>query len=197
MQGHTSSSDTLLADEGDTLLLNPYDVLKDALIKKTAATDEQNLRVLLAGVELGDRTPAQLLRHMTQIQGKQAVNESILKELWLQILPGDIRKVLSVVDKDTTLPKLAELADQVFSCYGTKPSPSVQSVVMNSNTQTDFEALKQQVLKLSLQISRISAKLTHHSRSNSCSHPKRSRSFFNRDESTWICRYHRKFGSKA
>ncbi|KER29490.1 hypothetical protein T265_03870 [Opisthorchis viverrini] len=94
--------------------VNPYDILKDGLIKRTAATDEQKLRVLLAGVELGDRNPAQLLRHMTRLQGKQAVNESILKELWLLNLLGDIRKVLSVVDKDTTLPKLAELADQSY-----------------------------------------------------------------------------------
>ncbi|KER20162.1 hypothetical protein T265_11227 [Opisthorchis viverrini] len=68
---------------------------------------------------------------------------------------------------------------------------------MTSNTQTDAEALKQQVSELSLQISQISAKLTHRSRSTSRSHPTRLRSSYNRDESTWICRYHRKFGSKA
>ncbi|OON18247.1 hypothetical protein X801_05902 [Opisthorchis viverrini] len=120
-------------------------------------------------MELGDRTPAQLLRHMTQPPGEQA-------ELWLQNLPGDIRKVFSVVNKDTVLPKLAELAE--------KPSPSVQSVAMTSNTQTDVKAPKQQVSELSLQISQICAKLTHRSRSTSRSHPTRSRSFFNRDEST-------------
>ncbi|OON16520.1 hypothetical protein X801_07667, partial [Opisthorchis viverrini] len=122
--------------------VNPYDVLKDVLIKRTAAADEQNLRVSLAGVELGDRTPVQLLRHMTQLQGKQAVNESILKELWLQNLPEDIRKPLSVVDKDNA-DKIGRI-DQAFSCYGTKRYPSVQSVAMIANTQTDFEALKQQ-----------------------------------------------------
>ncbi|OON16742.1 hypothetical protein X801_07434, partial [Opisthorchis viverrini] len=91
--------------------VNPHEVIKNDLIKKTPATDEQNLRVLTASVEIGDRTRAQLLRHMTQLQGKQAVNESIPKELWLQNLPGYIRKILSVVDKDRTLPKLADLAD--------------------------------------------------------------------------------------
>lgn len=176
--------------------LNPYDTLKSALINRTAATDEQNLRVLLAGVEMGDRTPSQLLRHMTQLQGNQTVNEAILKELWLQNLPADIRKVLSIVDKDTTMLKLAELADQVFSCYGAKASTSIQAVASTSPC-SEIETLKQQFSDLSLQLAKVTAILTERPRSTSRSRSVNRRMPFRRDTSTIICRYHRRFGSKA
>ena len=42
----------------------PYDRLKAVFLKRTTTSDEVRLQQLLAGVELGDRTPSQLLRHM-------------------------------------------------------------------------------------------------------------------------------------
>ena len=73
---------------------------------------------LLSGIDMGDRTPSQLLRHMTQLMGKRTLNEPILKELWLQNLPPDMRTVPAVVHKDTALENLAQLADQIHASYG-------------------------------------------------------------------------------
>ncbi|CAI2737500.1 unnamed protein product, partial [Dicrocoelium dendriticum] len=48
-------------------LESPYDKLKAAILKRTTASDETRLQQLLSGVELGDRTPSQLLRHMRSL----------------------------------------------------------------------------------------------------------------------------------
>ena len=40
---------------------NPYDVLKEQLVKQTAASEQQRLQQLLSSEELSDRKPTQLL----------------------------------------------------------------------------------------------------------------------------------------
>ena len=49
---------------------NPYATLKEELIKRTAASEQQ----LFNAEELGDRKPSQLLRHMQQLLGDKANN---------------------------------------------------------------------------------------------------------------------------
>ena len=93
---------------------NAYDILKQEVINRMAASDEQNLRTLLSGEELGDRTPSQHLRRLRQLQGERYTNDQILRELWLQSLPQDIVRVVAVVEQDTSLEKLAVIADQVY-----------------------------------------------------------------------------------
>ncbi|KER19191.1 hypothetical protein T265_15624, partial [Opisthorchis viverrini] len=55
-----------------------------AIIKRTATSDEANLQRLPAGVELGDLTPSQLLRHMQSLACGKSFDDTILKPLWLQ-----------------------------------------------------------------------------------------------------------------
>ena len=40
---------------------NPYDVLKEQLVKQTATSEQRRLQQLLSSEELGDRKPTQLL----------------------------------------------------------------------------------------------------------------------------------------
>lgn len=177
---------------------DPYTALKDAVIARTAVSDEKNLRTLLSGIELGDRTPSQLLRHMKQLMGKRSASEPILKELWLQNLPADMRTVLAVVHKDNTLESLAELADQVHASYGSRPSASIQPVTADSDLKREFEVLRQEFSALRLELNSLRSQITQHRPRSRSRTPARSPEPTSSKRNTvFICRFHRKFGSAA
>ena len=84
---------------------NPYDVLKEKLIKRTAASEQRRVQQLLTAEELGDRKPTQLLRRMQQLLGDMPglPNGTFLREPFLQRLPSNARMVLASVGRDTPL----------------------------------------------------------------------------------------------
>ena len=176
---------------------DPYTSLKEALISRTAVSDEQNLRTLLSGIDMGDRTPSQLLRHMTQLMGKRALNEPILKELWLQNLPPDMRTVLAVVHKDTALENLAQLADQVHASYGSRATPSIQPVITDLDLKREFESLRRDFAALSLQLNSLTRQISRQRSRSRSKTPARPDKNSNSKAPVYICHYHRKFGSAA
>ena len=109
---------------------NSYDKLKDQLVRRTAASEQRRLQKLFNSEELGDCKPSQLLRRMQQLLGEKAAttDRSLLKELFLQRLPVNIRMVLTSTGDFTSLEDLAQLADKVAV-------PSVSPVSTN-----DFNA---------------------------------------------------------
>jgi hypothetical protein len=173
---------------------NPYDAIKSMIIKRLASSEDQNLRKLLAGIELGDRTPSQLLRHMSSMTSEATNNETLIRELWLQALPRHLCTPLSVVDKDTPLTKLAELADQVHESCNSRVISQVQSTP--PDLLQELTAIRDQYQKLSLQV----ATLTR-SRSNVRNNVKgRQRSPSLRSKSNehdGLCWYHRRYGVNA
>ena len=112
----------LLQPPADT----PYDVLRAQLIKRTAASKQRRLCQLFTAEELGDRTPSQLLRRLQQLLGAAArpnPDNTFLRELFLQWLPGHVRMVLAS-SEDMPLEALATLADKVMEVA----SPSISSI---------------------------------------------------------------------
>ncbi|VDP19149.1 unnamed protein product [Echinostoma caproni] len=91
----------------------PYTQLKEALIIRTAVSDERRLNELFGDHEVSDRTPSQLLRHMRQLHGTRLLEDSILIQLWLNRLTPRIREVLSVVSS-SSLDAMALAADKMF-----------------------------------------------------------------------------------
>ena len=95
---------------------NHYDKLKGQLIKQTSASEQKLLQQLLNVEELGDHKPSQVLRHMQQLLGDKSssIDQSCLREMFLQRLPANIRIILASIPDTTGLEDLAQLADKIM-----------------------------------------------------------------------------------
>ena len=132
---------------------DPYDRLKEELIKRTTASEQRRLQLLLNAEDLGDRTPSQLLRRMQQLMGGKAVtdDQSFVRQLFLQRLPPNVRMVLASTKDDEDLESLASLADKVMEVA----SPAVNAVhttelsIEVDQLRSDMATLKKLVTSLS------------------------------------------------
>ena len=119
------------ATEFRDLILNvptqPYDTLKQQLIACTALPEQRRLQSLFHSVELGDRRPTQLLRWMQQLLGDSAATSGpLLRELFLQHLPPNVRMVLASSGDAKSLDELATLADKVLDAAPTSMASIAQ-----------------------------------------------------------------------
>ena len=115
---------------------NPYDTLKQQLIARTAVPEQRRLQQLFNSVELGDRRPTQLLRRMQQLLGDNAATTDgpLLRELFLQRLPPNVRMVLASSGAAESLDDLATLADKVLDAA----PPSMASITQPSSEVDDL-----------------------------------------------------------
>ncbi|KAL1509077.1 hypothetical protein ABEB36_003875 [Hypothenemus hampei] len=170
---------------------NKYEYLKQALIKRFSISTERQLHELLSEIELGDRKPSQLLRHMRELaQGK--ATDDLLRAKWLALLPASVHNTLKVLPK-ATLNELADVADSIME--NTNPfvmstsnfPPSCAAVIPNS-LENRLSSLEKVVAELSTAVKKLTKTSQHRNRSRA-----RSRSLSSSGE----CFYHRKFGDNA
>ena len=183
----TEIRDLLLHPPGD----NPYDVLKLKLIERTSASEQRRLQQLFTAEELGDRKPTQLLRRMQQLLGEKAAatDSAIIRELFMQRLPTNVRMVLAAASEKTPLEELATLADKMTEVA----SPFVATVASPSQATSEMDDLRAEITSLRQQISAL--------QSGAAPRQRRSRSR-NRDRprspsQSTVCWYHRRFGDAA
>ncbi|KAK2578593.1 hypothetical protein KPH14_008481 [Odynerus spinipes] len=165
-----------------------YDRLKAVLIERYTDSTEKQLRALLGGVELGDKTPSTLLREMRTLAGG-SVQDDMLRTLWMQRLPQRTQELLAVLD-EVTLDKLAACADKALE---RTLIPSIASVSDSSANET-IARLSEKVDKLTTQIAAMSRRSRKPERSRSTSKSRsKSRS---KSQEGW-CFYHRRFKERA
>ena len=165
---------------------NPYDVLKEQLIKRTGASEQQRLQQLLNTEELGDRKPTQLLRRMQQLLGDHPPDEAFVRELFLQKLPSNVRMVLASARRDATLTQLAQMADDIIEVA----TPSISAVHRDARATPQLAAEMEQLRSDVAGLTNLVKSLSRHRRSPS-PHPSR------RQLTTDLCWYHQRFGDDA
>lgn len=196
----TEVRDLILALPADT----PYNTLKTQLIQHTAASEQRRLQQLFQSEDLGDRKPTHLLRRMQQLLGDKAgtLDSSVLRELYLQRMPANVRMVLASSPDTSTVDNLAQLADKIVEVA----TPSV-SAMSATHLSDEFERLRAEVTGLQKVVETLSLTATARERSRSRSkgpmYP-RGRSPSPRpppasdsDPDHRLCWYHRRFGDQA
>ena len=177
----------------------PYSTLKGELIKRTSASQQRRVQILLNEVDLGDGKPTRLLRHMRQLLGEQRIDEGIFKQLFLQRLPPNVQAILASSSDSVGLDHLATLADKIMEVN----IPQVTAVTPPAPTPTvatsSDPTLAQQLAALSTQVASIQEQLqksqqTEQRRSRSRS---RSRDRNQNQDFGGKCWYHYTFGPKA
>lgn len=185
---------------------NPYDHLKDELIRRTTASEQRRLQQLLTTEELGDRKPSDLLRRMQQLLGDRPdrVEEPIIRELFLQRLPNNVRMILSASEMTST-EALARMADKIME-VNTPGIAALASTAPPSTPAADrLETLSNVVLQISEKMNQLSTEVSSlrrkepsfssNRRGSSCVRPRASRS--PSAESSRQCWYHQRFGEMA
>lgn len=169
---------------------NPYDVLKQKVIKIASLSDQKAIDQLLSNISLGDRTPSQLKRDMCNILGDRRVDPKIFYQLWLRRLPHNIQQILAFGDEDVEIDKLAEIADRMYE----RMSPQVTSVLENSSEER-IKALERKIDVLTSQLMTMNCER----RSSNSYRRRRSRSRSIRRYALQqnICWYHQKYGVQA
>ncbi|KAF8785215.1 hypothetical protein HNY73_010787 [Argiope bruennichi] len=82
------------------------------LCSQYTQSEEQKLKDVISGMQLGDRKPSQLLVEMRN-KADSKINEEVLKFLLLQRLPTQVQQILAIVNDK--LERLAEMADGIMA----------------------------------------------------------------------------------
>ena len=199
----------------------PYTKLKAQLIQRTTASEQQRVQMLLTEEELGDRKPSQLLRRMEQLVGEQKLDKGILKQLFLQRLPPNIRLILASTSDAITLTALAELADRILEVHiptlgaispsGATAAPvaapaTAPAIAAASVSSPGIDDLRDEIRKMSKTLHNLQVqvgKLQRNSNRGRSKSPSRARGANpgkpgeSGAESTDLCFYHARFGDKA
>ncbi|KAG0445495.1 hypothetical protein HPB47_014544 [Ixodes persulcatus] len=126
---------------------NPYDTLKAELIKRTSASEHRRLQQLQTSEELGDLTPSQQLRR--QLLGERAAtfDPALLRELFLQRLPNNVRMVLTSVS-GLALVQLAQLADTMMEVAAPQVAPILRpcNCIRSVHRQTSLLLKQRRIL---------------------------------------------------
>ncbi|GBN03606.1 hypothetical protein AVEN_141230-1 [Araneus ventricosus] len=177
---------------------DPYKQLKEELIKRCGESKSQEIRCLLAGEQLGDRKPTDLLRVMQRRAENHQISDTLLLELFLQQLPKNVQSILLAISP-LNAAKAAEIADRIMEVTPpevSKISSSNSCEKVNNASQSELleeiKALRKEVASL-----RRSRSADRRPRNNS-----RKRADFrfrqrSPSQSNDVCWYHKTFNKNA
>ena len=193
----------------DSSLRQIIDELKEELIKlRTSASEQRRLHQLLIAEELGDRKPTQLLRRMRQLLGDHILEESILKQLFLQRLPTNAQLILAPTSDTVSIDQLAIVADKIMEVTPSANQIATAAVLPNPTPEvSETTDLRKKIDQLTKQVHALESRLRSRSKQRSSSRDnrfKKGRSRERRPNSPITtphegndCWYHWRYGDKA
>lgn len=183
-----------------------YPALKNRLLTVLYDSQEIKLRKLLRGFPMQDQKPTIYLQLMRNQAGAIG-SEQLLKTLFLEQLPENVRGILAVNKSDTSLDDLAEMADRIVETFRphisvinhgqavSSPTPPI-SRFSNQTPSTETAELKATIAVLTKRLDVLDCRTYRHSTraGRSQSH---GRSNSRATNSNGMCYYHRKYGAEA
>lgn len=126
---------------------------------------------------------------MQELSAGLKISDDLLKMLFLQRLPPDVKNILTI--SDGTVGKLAEMADKMMD----SSTRHVSAASSGSTTKPEDPDLRCQIAALTEEIRNLKAdRGRSSSRSRSASRSSSRNMYGDGDE---ICWFHRKYGSRA
>lgn len=138
-----------------------YTFLKTSLIERLQDSEEKRLTRLLTGLQLDDRKPSGLLRHMIELAGPALAESAIIRTLWLQRLPQHVQAILSSLPGDNLI-QLASAADKILEVYQKTECGAVEKdhrKDSNSNQELNvcsvLQSLQEQISTLTHEVKQL------------------------------------------
>lgn len=186
-----ASIESNILEKVHDIIINPpttnmYESLKTKLIAAFSDSEDKRLKKLLTDVELADKKPSELLSQMRSL-GQGKVSDDMLKQLWMQRLPSQMKAILSV--SEDRLEKLAVMADKICD--------STDSEINMVSTSTDSRPSRLDNIERRLESLCTQMESFGRSRGQSQSRGKRNRSKSSSQRDKPLCWYHFKFGERA
>jgi hypothetical protein len=190
-----SQMDHRIAGEIEDIVINPpaedkYKKLKDTLISRLSASEEQRVKRLLSDEELGDRKPSQFLRHLRSLAGTTLSDENILRQLWLRRLPQYVQGILAA-QGDLNLERIADIADKIIEA---QPCPANAYAVSSS---PPINTMMLQIEELNKQVAALTSALSDRSRPRTRPNSRARSTSLRKSPKSILCWYHGRFGKNA
>ena len=193
-----------------------YAALKSATLSRLADSSQQQLLKLFTQLELGDKKPSQLLRHMRSLADGRVTDE-VLQIKWRDLLPLHVQRLLKIF-KAMSLDELAAAADQllesaalvaaidpaqVSTCSADVATPVVQPIVPVANPDcvaSELSTLRlvlANVVSSSREILEKLSGISNHLRRIAPAHAGSRSRLCSPAPRDGLCFYHRRFGNNA
>lgn len=191
-----SSIETNILQQVSEAVLHPpnegkYANLKAAIIKRYSDSTRRKLSKLLNEMSLGDKRPSHFLNEMSHLAAGNLDNE-MLKTVWLNALPEDMRKILSASDSTTTsIERLAATADSIQDA---SQRGTISAVNNGDSLVKAIEALTKRI-----EVMETRGRPQHRARSHSRGRSERkdNRSSSKSSDNSSTCWFHRNYGSDS
>lgn len=181
----------------------PYTKLKEQIIKRLSASQEEKTRRLLESEEMGDRKPSQFLRHLQTLAGN-TVPDTMLRTLWIHRLPNNVQAILAA-QQELSLEKLAELADSIIDVSSRGRASVAETAINNASLDLLLQKFDQVVTSMTEKMGTMQKQIcelqnnrdNNRSGNRGRSHSRGRSQSRGRSASNGVCWYHNRFGEKA